>query len=65
MTGKKVGNWLVLRRAVTSRKWGAYWRCRCTCGMEQTVLGKTLRNGDSTQCLCCRNEHLKQIRKAV
>ena len=38
----------------------AMWKCKCTCGNECVVSGKTLRNGDTKSCGCLRKENLKK-----
>lgn len=54
LTGQKFGKWTVLKRAENDKENHAQWLCRCDCGTERVVLGKTLRNGKSTSCGCAR-----------
>lgn len=51
ISGQTFGRWTVLQRALSQRK-DAYWKCRCTCGKEADVQGKSLRRGDSKSCGC-------------
>lgn len=50
LTGRTFGSWTVLSYAGKRR-----WFCRCACGEERSVLGDTLRRGESTKCRPCRN----------
>lgn len=60
LTGHKYGRWLVIERAPDHICPGGYrqvmWRCRCSCGNEKIVRGKTLRNGESRSCGCLQRE---------
>lgn len=56
-TGKRYGRWLVLEKA--GRRKGAVWLCRCDCGTEREVHGKSLRGGVSTSCGCLGAEKLR------
>ena len=40
-----------------------YWRCRCVCGKEITVLGGTLRNGNTKSCGCMKYCYGNKINK--
>lgn len=33
---------------------GAYWLCKCSCGKEKIILGKSLLNGSTKTCGACR-----------
>lgn len=50
--GQKFGKLTVLEEAY--RKKNVYWKCRCDCGAETTVIGAGLRNGHTTSCGCGR-----------
>lgn len=54
LKGKRIGNWTVLGFLGTVRT-HSHWKCRCDCGKIVKVEGGTLRNGQSTRCLRCRN----------
>lgn len=53
-TGNRYARLVVLRRADRP---GAYWDCRCDCGNELTVIGKSLRSGNTKSCGCARGTH--------
>jgi hypothetical protein len=55
MLGKTFGRWTVLERSA-SRGHDAYWLCRCACGKEVAVQGKSMRRGDSQSCGCLNRE---------
>ena len=51
LTGRTFGKWTV-HGSAPSRKGMAQWLCRCACGTERAVLGKTLMEGSSVSCGC-------------
>lgn len=51
-TGKQYGELTVLYRAENTKSGRAMWHCRCSCGNEVDVLGKSLRNGNTQSCGC-------------
>ena len=51
-TGKQYGELTVLYRAENNKSGRAMWHCRCSCGNELDVLGKSLRNGNTKSCGC-------------
>lgn len=51
LNGKTFGRWRVIRQAA-SKKCRAMWRCKCSCGTERDVCGKSLRLGISQSCGC-------------
>lgn len=51
-TGKQYGELTVLYRAENNKSGRAMWHCRCSCGNEIDVLGKSLRNGNTKSCGC-------------
>ena len=51
-TGKQYGELTVLYRAENDKSGRAMWHCRCSCGNEVDVLGKSLRNGNTKSCGC-------------
>ncbi len=55
----KFGKWRVLHRDDQRPEPMAYWVCRCKCGNVQTVNGKNLRNGTSTQCRRCADRSIE------
>lgn len=58
LTNQRFGKWLVLERAENSMDNRAQWKCRCDCGKERIVLGKSLRAGKSTSCGCSRGKRI-------
>lgn len=61
LTGKKFGRLTVLGispRKIKSRD--ACWLCRCTCGNEISVIGRSLRRGATQSCGCLQRELLSQ-----
>lgn len=55
LTGLKFGRLTVLKR-VPSKTRNARWLCKCDCGGETTVLGTTLRRGETKSCGCLKRE---------
>ena len=51
LTGRSFGLWTVVGKAERPQ----YWICRCACGNEKEVNGKSLRRGDSRSCGCLPN----------
>lgn len=56
MIGKRFGRWLVLAEHPERYRRGRQWVCRCNCGTERVVHGKSLRAGVSTSCGCLQRE---------
>ena len=54
-TGKKYGRWTVLEYSHTKSK-NAYFKCKCDCGIEKIVRGRSLRTGQSKSCGCLNRE---------
>lgn len=61
LTGKTFGKLTVIKRADNVRRAdGRYipaWLCKCECGNIVTVLGLSLRSGNSTSCGCKNRKH--------
>ena len=55
ISGQKFGRWTVLQKAPSQYK-SAYWKCRCECGKESSVQGRSLRRGASKSCGCLVRE---------
>ena len=56
LTGKRFGRFIVLHRAPNNKDGRTMWLCRCDCGSERVVLGKSLRNGHTQSCGCLTRE---------
>lgn len=52
LTGKQIGNWVVLRRAPNHGRL-VYWLCKCSCGKEVEVVSSSLIRNVSTRCRDC------------
>ena len=56
LTGQRFNRWTVIGY-VGNPSGRTRWLCRCDCGREKIVLGRTLTNGSSTCCGCSRRTH--------
>lgn len=60
LTGHRCGRLTVIARGedhvYPSGKHHPQWRCTCDCGSAVTVLGRSLRNGDTRSCGCLNRE---------
>lgn len=64
MTGKKFGRLVVIKEAMErSKDRRVCWVCKCDCGNEITVDGKSLRNGNTKSCGCLQKEAVGLINK--
>lgn len=61
--GTKFGRWTVLGFSHTATK-GAFWRCRCDCGVKRLVAARGLRSGTSLSC-GCRHKDLMRAAKTT
>ena len=61
--GDIYGDWTVLEKTdnLTSEKFH-YWLCRCSCGIEKLVDGRSLLRGKSTSCGHGRMKKMKEAR---
>lgn len=65
LTGQKFGRLTVVERSPRkNNSTNARWLCRCDCGQEVSVLGVTLRRGESKSCGCLSTE-LKKKRATI
>lgn len=65
LTGEKFGYLTVLKidedkRLKTNR---IYWKCKCRCGREKSILGEHLRSGRTKSCGCLHREKMSGIKK--
>jgi len=66
LTGKRFGRLVVIEREGTYRDSSSVvptWRCRCDCGTECVISGKSLRNGKTRSCGCLLAEANKARRE--
>ena len=56
LTGKTFGYLTVLNRAENNSRGDSRWLCRCKCGNEKIILGKSLRSGATVSCGCYHKE---------
>lgn len=57
-TGNRYTRLVVIERVPTPPgRIGAFWRCRCDCGVEKVVLGQQLRAGNTQSCGCLLREN--------
>lgn len=56
LTGQRFGRLVVIEKAGNNKEGRAMWLCRCSCGNERIILGKSLRNGHTQSCGCLNKE---------
>lgn len=54
LSGERFGRLVVLEHVRARNKSGAFWRCRCDCGMMTDVSSSCLRSGHTKSCGCLR-----------
>lgn len=54
LTGLSFGRVIVLSRAASNSEGMALWLCRCSCGTEKVLEGKSLRRGTVISCGCAK-----------
>ena len=59
LTGKKIGDWLILRRGHNNKHGQIQWLCQCECGKQALVNGNNLLQGRSKKCITCAGSALK------
>lgn len=60
LEGNKFGRWTVIER-VDNRNGYHYWLCKCECGTQREVDGRSLTSGLSTSCGCFKSENTSKI----
>lgn len=50
LTGRRLGEWTVLRMMPRTPGVSPQWLCRCSCGVERVVFGHALKGGRSRAC---------------
>ncbi len=60
--GSRFGRWTVIANGA-----GRSWLCRCECGREHQIDGRSLRSGGTTRCRSCRSAmaHAARARPAA
>jgi hypothetical protein len=56
LAGKKFGRLIVIKRNGYLYGNRVAWLCKCECGKLHTVLGASLKSGNTRSCECLRNE---------
>lgn len=59
-TGNTYGYLTVIERGPNNKEGRVTWRCKCKCGNEVTVTGKSLRSGNTKSCGCYQKERAAQ-----
>lgn len=64
-TGNVYGRVKVIKRnEKNSNARKAQWDCLCECGNTFTVVGSSLRSGNTTSCGCYKKEKISELKKA-
>jgi len=61
--GFRSGRVTVLGRDLThpNKAWGAWWKCRCDCGVEKSFMGSHLRHQRIMSCGCSNIDNLRRM----
>ena len=62
LTGK-VFHYLTVLNKEPNRKGRTYWKCKCKCGKEIVVQGRSLTNGNTKSCGCYKSERTGEIKR--
>lgn len=54
LTGKRYGEWTVLKKSSKNYGGGRKWVCRCNCGKIREIAGDSLKKGRTLSCGCNR-----------
>ena len=60
LINQRFGKLTVLSRAEKpklSKGRDAYWKCKCDCGKEKIIMGKSLKDGSTRSCGCLQSEN--------
>jgi hypothetical protein len=52
LVGKRYGRLVVLKYNRREKPPSSFWLCRCDCGVEKSILGASLRIGNTKSCGC-------------
>lgn len=61
LTGQKFGRLNVICRDGSTIDGRAKWLCKCDCGKETAVSGKSLVRGETKSCSCLQKEKVRQV----
>lgn len=61
LTGKTFGR-LTVTSFAGMRGWQSLWKCRCECGTEKVILGRSLNYGATNSCGCLHKETISRTR---
>ena len=56
LMGQKFGRLTVIQRAGFDKRRNSNWLCKCECGTEKIIAGRSLRRGHTKSCGCLRRE---------
>lgn len=60
ITGQIINEWTVIKEAGRNKSGGVMFLCRCSCGAERVVEGRSIRAGTSKNCGHNRIEKLRE-----
>jgi len=60
LTGARFGRLFVLGYIGKSSHRASMWLCRCDCGKEKVIVGKSLRNKETASCGCLHKDQLSE-----
>lgn len=60
LTGKRFGRLTVIALDKTVNRKGCFWKCKCDCGNETTVLASRLNIGKTKSCGCLKHDNYKE-----
>jgi len=58
LTGRRFGRLTVLHDTGERKHGNVVWHCRCDCGNEVNVVGRSLTSGNTTSCGCYNRERV-------
>ena len=67
LTGRRYGRLTVIsyNEEVSKQKGRAYWNCKCDCGNEKVICGKSLTTECTTSCGCYQKERRKELNEEM
>ena len=60
ITGLRFGKLIVVHPLYKNKENKVLWLCKCDCGNEKIIIGKSLRSGLTTSCGCFHKEMLRK-----